>query len=162
MNDLLKNELPAGCLVVNNESGWMDSEQFILWLSHFHVNVTSTKEKPILLNGHAWRPLNLHVTVESTCFHSHAPHTTQTRCSHLTEFSTTLSYPTTIKLQTKTLYQVGELFCEAYVKSVTMTNALSGFSAYRIWPCNRDICVHNDFVVSDRFNEHDELPQGKP
>ena len=50
-----------------------------------------------------------------------------------------------------TPFQICALFGEAYVKTATKSNALSGFQKCGILSCNRDIFCDADYVVSDQL-----------
>ena len=61
MADVLKIGAPPGSLVTNNDSGWMDHDGFFTWIQHFHSNVQSSKDHPVLviLDGHTSHTKNI-------------------------------------------------------------------------------------------------------
>lgn len=62
MDKQLANGTPPGTVTIGNESGWMTSECFLLYLEHFSKYVKSTPECPVLLL------LDNHVSCLKACF----------------------------------------------------------------------------------------------
>ena len=173
MAQVLGEGAPEGCLVTNNKSGWMDSDMFIQWLKHFKANVGPTKEHPVLLilDGHSSHTKNLeaiHFARENgIVMLTLPPHTTY----RLQPLDRTFFKPLMGNYNTAcdqwmrnhagrqiTIYQIAALFREAYVKSATMSNAVSGFTTTGIWPCNRSVFTDSDFVAADHFNTSSTPP----
>ena len=140
---------------------------FIQWLKHFKANVGPTKEHPVLLilDGHSSHTKNLeaiHFARENgIVMLSLPPHTTH----RLQPLDRTFFKPLMGNYNTAcdqwmrnhagrqiTIYQIAALFREAYVKSATMSNAVSDFTTTGIWPCNRSVFPASDFVAADHFN----------
>ena len=58
--------------------------------------------------------------------------------------------------------EIGELFCQAYVKSATIENAAAGFRASGIYPFNRNILPDTDFLQDPRVSSDDVSPLTTP
>ena len=61
MKTELKDGAPAGSLVTNNSSGWMDMDIFCQWIRHFIDVVKPTPERKVLLilDGHTSHTKNI-------------------------------------------------------------------------------------------------------
>ena len=61
MCNRLKTDAPAGTIFACTDSGWIDSDCFVMWLKHFIKSVNSSKENKhlLLLDGHASHTKNL-------------------------------------------------------------------------------------------------------
>ena len=166
MPDGLKDGVPSGSIVVNNDSGWMDSDMFKRWLMHFQAHVGSTKDKPVLLilDGHASHTKNVDAITfardNGIVMMSLPPHTTHKLqpldCAFFKPLKSNYNQAADKWMRNHpgrpiTVYQICGLFGEAYVRSSTMSNALSGFAKCGIWPCNRNVFTDDDFAASDQF-----------
>ena len=58
--------------------------------------------------------------------------------------------------------EIGELFCQAYVKSATIENAAAGFRASGIYPFNHNILPDTDFLQDPRVSSDDVSPLTTP
>ena len=171
MADVLKIGAPPGSLVTNNDSGWMDHDGFFTWIQHFHSNVQSSKDHPVLviLDGHTSHTKNIQAIefARENGIHmiSLPPYTTH----RLQPLDRSFFGPLNSNYnqaadkwmrnhagQGITSYQICTLFGEAYTKTATMSNALAGFEKCGIWPCNRDIFCDDDYIVSDQFGDPDD------
>ena len=61
MIESLEDGAPPGSVIVNNESGWMNKELFVVWLKHVVSHVGCTKDRPVLLilDGHSSHTKNI-------------------------------------------------------------------------------------------------------
>ena len=61
MCNSLKTDAPAGTIFACTDSGWIDSDCFVMWLKHFIKSVNSSKENKhlLLLDGHTSHTNNL-------------------------------------------------------------------------------------------------------
>ena len=162
---------PEGCLITNNKSGWMDSDLFQQWVVHFQANVNATKDNPalLLLDGHSSHTKNLEAIdfarENSIIMLALPPHTTHRLQPLDRAFFKPLMGNYNIACdqwmrnhagRQITIYQISKLFSEAYIKSATMSNAISGFTTTGIWPCNRSVFTDSDFVAADRMTDDQE------
>ena len=149
----------------------MDHDAFFTWIQHFHSNVQSSKEHPVLqiLDGHNSHTKNIQAIefARENGIHmiSLPPHTTHRLQPLDRSFFGPLNsnYNQAVDKwmrkhagQGITSYQLCTLFGEAYTKTTTMSNALAGFEKCEIWPCNRDIFCDDDYIVSDQFGDPDD------
>jgi hypothetical protein len=58
---------------------------------------------------------------------------------------------------TVTTASVCHIFGQAYVRSVSMAIAISGFKSTGIWPCDRNIWHDADFAAAGRFEWADSI-----
>ena len=152
MKEELKDGPPAGTIFHCNDSGWMDTDGFNIWLRHFISVVKPTPEEQVLLllNGHVSHTKHLEAILnarESGVIMLSLPlHTTH----RLQPLDVSFFKP----LQTYygqegdkwlrshagrgiTTYHVSELLGAAYLRAATMANAVNGFRKCGIWPCDR-------------------------
>lgn len=141
MKNELMDDAPTGSVGFLNETGWMTGDIFIKWPKHFVKPTKPTKEDKVLLflDGHGTHK-GLEVLSYSKgngiilfCFPAHYTHRVQpldvTFYSPLTtyynkELNTWLkNHPG----RTVTHYQVAGIFQEAYLRTATVSTAVSGF-----------------------------------
>lgn len=149
----LIDDAPAGTLGLCQESGWMTGELFSKWLEHFIKFSKSSKENKtlLLLDGHSSHK-NLDALLLAKlngvivlCIPPHCTHRLQPLdVSFFGPLSTFYNQAITAWLKnnpgrTVTAYQVAKLFREAYERSATMENAVSGFKQTGIHPFNANI-----------------------
>ncbi|CAG5041108.1 unnamed protein product [Parnassius apollo] len=139
----LMDGAPEDSLQLVSDSGYMNSDLFIIWLNHFIKMVKPSKDEPalLILDNHSSH-LSLQA-IELARDHgvvllSLAPHT-----SH--------------RMQSRaiTQYQVARLFGTAYLKVGLIDRAKKSFESCGIWPFNDQIFSDKDFVpanVTDRPN----------
>lgn len=175
MDKQLAEGTPPGTVAIGNESGWMTSESFLLYLEHFSKYVKSTSENPILLllDNHS-----SHVSLQAInfCRTNHItmlgfpPHTThklqpldvavfgplKTYYSQACD-SFMVNYPG----RKITDYDIGKLFNEAYNRTANVGNAVNGFKACGIEPFNPHVFSDSDFLsaaVTERPLVEEQLP----
>ena len=54
---------------------------------------------------------------------------------------------------------IAGLFCTAYLRAATMSNAISGFSCTGIWPFNQSIWSDADFAAAERFESNESASE---
>lgn len=162
MKPELLDGLPPGAVGQSNESGWMNSEMFVVYLQHFVNHVKPSKGEPVLLlvdnhsshislqavnfcrdNGivmvglpphtsHRLQPLDVSFFGPLKAFYSQA-------CDNYL-----VSHPGQQITETK----LGNLFTAAYSKAATVGNAIKGFEATGIEPFNPQIFQECDFAAA--------------
>lgn len=152
---------PPGTIAICHPSGWIQSDIFIHWLTHFIANVKPSKDDPVLLllDGHSTHTKNLPLIDKArengviiVSFPPHCTHRLQPLdVSIMGPLSTYYSQEVMTWLRnnpgrTATMFQLGNLFGSAYAKAATLQNAMSGFSKTGICPLNAYIFSEHDFV----------------
>lgn len=165
--ETMLNGAPPGSVGSAQQTGWITTELFVVWLKHFVKTTRCSKESRVLLcmDNHA-----SHISVEAIEYAktngivllTFPPHT-----SHkLQPLVKTVYGP--LKLcynaecakwminnpgQTIKIHDIGGLLGGAYPRAVTPGNIVSGFRAAGICPYNPDVFTDDDFVaaaVTDR------------
>lgn len=158
---------PKGTAGVAHISGWMNGENFILFLKHFASHVKCTKEKKVLLlmDNH-----ESHITLKSLDYakdNGIVLLTLPPHCSHklqpldIAVFSSfknacdraandwMIEHPG----QVITIYEIGGIVGKAFPIAFTAQNIMSGFKKSGIQPFNRNVFTDVDFLpafVTDR------------
>ncbi|KAJ4436357.1 hypothetical protein ANN_18989 [Periplaneta americana] len=151
---------PSGSSGCANPSGWMQEENFLQFLKHFHSVAKSTLDKPVLLlpDNHG-----SHLSIDGLNFAkaneiimlSFPP-----RCSHRLQpldravFGPFKRYYNTAADawmlnnpgKTMTIYDIPGIVSTAYPLAMTPSNIQSGFRCTGIFPFNRDIFTDEDFA----------------
>lgn len=153
---------PPGCTGTAYPTGWMTGSSFLLFMKHFHSNVRSSKENPVLLilDNHE---SHLSVDVLSFCkdngivMLSFPPHTSN-RLQPLDVsvfgpfkrfyFSAVDNWMTSNPGKTVTIYDIPGIVKVALPNALTQRNIVSGFEATGIMPFNRNIFTDSDFLSS--------------
>lgn len=160
---------PIGSIGTANKSGWMQEEDFIIFLNHFqrHTNSSLDHKVLLLLDNHS-----SHVSINCIdyCYAngiimlSFPPH-----CSHkLQPLDRSVFGPFKKAVNTAcdgwmrtnpgkpmTIYDIPSIVATALPRAITQTNIQSGFRCSGIHPYNRDIFSDLDFepsYVTDRPN----------
>lgn len=151
----LEQGLPPESIVEYHSSGWMQSHIFSdVWFNHFLKYSKPTEADPVLLifDGHATHTKNLTLVEKARANHVHIivipPHTSH----RLQPLDVAFMFPlnTYYEQETKkwlinnpgkaiTIYQVGELFGNAFQRAATAQNAINGFKATGIYPYNPNV-----------------------
>ena len=143
----------------------MQTEIFIQWFRHFLRVARPGQDHPILLvlDGHSTHTKNLEVlkiakenNVHILCLPPHCTHRMQKLDvafmqplkQHYDDAVRT--WIRSHKGRLVTIYQMAQLFGEAYLKAAKIKTAMSGFSATGIWPVNPSVFTDSDFTASDR------------
>ena len=151
---------PPGTVGVSHVSGWMTSENFVLWLRHFISHSKCSKEAPVLLllDNHA-----SHISIETLDLaKSNGIHllTLPPHCSHKLQPLDRTVYGPLKKFynvacnawqlrhpgQTITIYDVAENLGLSYPQAFTPGNITSGFRVSGIWPFNRHIFGEDEYL----------------
>ena len=158
---------PAGSFGMTTKSGWMTGELFIHVLKHFidHMNVSLEQPAILILDNHT-----SHITIEAIDLarnHGLSLLTLPPHCSHRLQPLDVAVYGPLKKFfslfadawQTShpglpiTIYEIAEISCQAYYKSFTQENVISGFKATGIFPFNPEVFGEDAFLpatVSDQ------------
>lgn len=167
---------PPGCVGYAQDTGYMTSEVFLLYLQHFVKHTKPTTEKPILLllDNHA-----SHVSLPAINFcreHSvvmlgFPPHTSHRLQPLDVAFFGPLKRYYSDACDNFMVSHPGQVIGEkdvasllriAYLKAATSGNAVSGFSATGIEPYNSSIFSESDFAPAattnrEIFNTNNEM-----
>lgn len=154
---------PPGTLGAAHPSGWMTSENFLMFVKHFvqHVHCTAENKVLLLLDNH-----ESHVSVDVLDYAkengivmlSFPPH-----CSHrLQPLDRTVYGPfkryynsscdawmLENKGKTMTIYEIPAMVGKAFPRAMTPSNIQSGFRVSGICPLDRDIFSDDEFMPSD-------------
>lgn len=152
---------PDQCNGGANQSGFINGDNFLEFIKHFHTFTKCTKENPILLlldNHVSHRTLEVIKYCRENGIHmlSFPPH-----CSHrlqpldVSVFGPWKKVANTlcedwVKMhpgQAMTIYNMPEIFRKA-LETVSESNIKSGFGATGIWPLNRNKFTDIDFMPS--------------
>lgn len=158
---------PPGCIGTANGSGWMQEEDFLVFLKHFQSHTKSTPESKVLLilDNHS-----SHLSVKGIDFCrsngivmlSFPPH-----CSHkLKPLDRTVYGPLKRLVNnccdswmkahpgvTMTIYDLPSIVKSALPLAASPSNIQAGVECTGIWPFNRDIFTDSDYapsLVTDR------------
>jgi len=176
MAEGLMRGAPTGAIAAVSDSGWTDSTLFVRWLQHF-VSVTKcSKEYPqlITLDGH-----HSHKTLSAVDYARENGITLLTlppHCTHKlqpldrTFFKSLKSnynraadnFMTTNAGKRITLYDMAELFCQAYDKAASIEKAKKGFETTGLWPYNDQIFTDDDFSAADVTDEPCPVSMAEP
>ncbi|CAK1578971.1 unnamed protein product [Parnassius mnemosyne] len=165
----LMDGAPEDSLQLVSDSGYMNSDLFIIWLNHFIKMVKPSKDEPalLILDNHSSH-LSLQA-IELARDHrvvllSLAPHTSHRMQSLDTGFFGPLKKAYAVACdnwqvsnpgRAITQYQVARLFGTAYLKVGSIDRAKKSFESCGIWPFNDQIFSDEDFApanVTDRPN----------
>jgi len=163
-NPVLMDGAPQSSKGFFNDSGWMTSDIFLKFVTHFVQFVRPSRDKPCLLvlDGHASHTKSLQVlnyaTENGVIMLSLPPHTTHRLQPLDVGFFKPLQtyYDRNIDRwlrnhpgRTFTEYQVAAAFTEAYGKAATMEVATNSFLKCGIWPFNDDLFSDADFSAAE-------------
>lgn len=172
-NALLMDDAPPGSFAVYHESGWINKETFLVWFKKFveHSNPGPTKPVLLILDGHHSHTKSLELVnfarennVVLICFPPHTTHRLQPLdVSFMAPLSAFYEQETRKWLihhpgRYVTIYQVGNLFKNAFSRAATVQNAMNGFKKTGIYPFNRDVFPEHLFAPS----ETTEKPANNP
>jgi DDE superfamily endonuclease len=163
---------PVGCIGTANGSGWMQEEDFLIFLQHFVSHVRPSKSSPALLimDNHS---SHVNVKVIDYCknhgiilltFPPHCSHKLQPldrslfgplkRYYNMESDCWMKSHPG----RTMSMYDIPELVSRALPKAATPSNITAGFACTGIYPFDPDIFSDIDFMpsnVTDRPDPQD-------
>ncbi|KAJ8956832.1 hypothetical protein NQ318_014246 [Aromia moschata] len=156
----LMNGTPPGSIYGCHTSGWIQADLFTKWFQHFIDHTKPTKSDPVLLvlDGHYSHTKNLDVInmarenfVSIVCIPPHCSHKMQPLdISFMGPLKTYYAKEIENWLRNNpdrvvTVYQVGELFGRAYLRTATAEIAANGFRKPGLYPCNRNVFRAHDF-----------------
>jgi len=163
MKEELMSSSQPGSIHACHPSGWIQSEIFSQWFLHFIKHTKPTKEDPVILvlGGHYSHTRNLKVIilarenhVDIICLPPYSSHKMQTldkafmgplKTFYCQEIEKWLcSRPGRVV----TVYQIGELFGNAYKRATTGEITANGFRATGLFPCDENIFRLYDFPLS--------------
>jgi len=162
MKEEYLNGAPPETLGFLSDSGYINSDLFLKWLEHFKHHVKPSEDSPVLLildNHTSHININTITYCRTNFIHlvsipPHSSHRTQPldRCF----FKPLKDYyayhydiwTTTHPGRVVTLYQLAEIFGNAYGETATMSKALNAFQMCGIWPLNPNIFSDDDFLPS--------------
>lgn len=153
-NPQLLDHTPPGTFAEYHPSGWIEKNIFIRWFKKFVEFTHPTAENPVLLllDGHAAHTKSLeliniarenHVVI--ICFPPHCTHRMQPLD---VSFMAPLSnfYGEEVRKWMRqhpgrrvTIYEIGKLFGDAFMKAATMQTAISGFKKTGIYPLDSEV-----------------------
>ncbi|CAH1970074.1 unnamed protein product [Acanthoscelides obtectus] len=178
MPELAEGARP-GCLVQISDTGYINTELFVVWLHKF-IEVVKPKPTPedrviLVLDGHTTHSKNLeaiNLARQHGVILLQLPgHTT----NRLQPLDVAIFKPMEVYYDqaverwmrehpglSVTQHQVAKLLGEAYGKSATVGFAINGFAKTGVWPVNRHVFTDVDFAASDVLvNNSSQLPIGK-
>jgi hypothetical protein len=171
----LMNGTPPGSIHACHPSGWIQSEIFPQWYLHFVKHTKSTKEDPVLvLHGHYSHTRNLEVITlpreNRVDTISLQPLTAATKCNPWIKLSwgpLTTFYCQEIENWLRShsgrvviVYQIGEIFGNAYTRVATGEIAPNDFRVTGLFPCDMNTFRPYDFPLSSE--DKDAAPANHP
>lgn len=161
---------PPGCDGSGNKSGWMQDEDFLLFMKHFAKFAKPTQENPVVVimdnhSSHISVPVIQFCKVNFISVLSFPPHTShklqpldravfgpfKTRFNNAAD-QWIRNHPG----QRMTIYDLPALVKTAMSLAATPSNITAGFACTGIWPYNKDIFPETDFApasVTDQPSE---------
>ncbi|CAG4998657.1 unnamed protein product [Parnassius apollo] len=167
MKPELLDHAPPGNTAVCNLRGWITSEIFLTWFKNFikFSGATPTNHVLLLLDGHVSHTQNLEVIdlarengVIILCFPPHCTHKMQlVDVAFMKPLSTYYDHAVIGWLRSHlghvvTVFQISEIFGNAYVQAATMSTANNGFRKCGIWPYNHNNFTDSDFISAEATN----------
>lgn len=162
MKGHLLNNAPPGSIGMVSDSGFINTNLFLEYLSHFKDNVQPTKENPVLLilDNHS-----SHLSLAAVNFCRKNGIYLLTLPPHSSHKMQPLDRGFFGPLKTKFAYEcdkwlssnpgrvigqteVAQLVNEAFKKVATVNNATSGFKTSGVWPIDREIFSEEDFAAA--------------
>jgi len=162
MTELLLRGSPAGSIGGCSVNGWIDSTLFVRWLQHFieHTKASTTHKVLLVLDGHSSHKsleaieLARRSGVTMICLPPHTTHRMQPL--DLTVYGPLKKnynrecdkWMITHPGRRITPFDQAALFGSAYVNTMTMDKAVTGFESPGLWPFNPDKIPDEDCVAS--------------
>lgn len=161
MKPELLDHAPPGTEGVCNARGWITTEIFLTWFKKFirFSGATRTNHVLLLLDGHVSHTQNLEVIdlarkngVIILCFPPHCTHKMQPAdVAFMRPLSTYYDHAVSAWLRSHpgrvvTVFQISEIFGNAYIQAATMSTAINAFRKCGIWPYNQNNFTDADFI----------------
>lgn len=164
MKPELQDGAPPGSIFKCHESGWMQTDIFSDWFSHFLHHTKPTQDDPVLLilDGHTTHTQNL-VAIEMAREHHVTLLCLPPHCSHKMQpldvaFMGPLNtfYVQCIEKYLRnnpgrvvTIFQMSRIFGESYLKAAVPTTAINGFRKTGIAPFDPNVFSDVEFAPSE-------------
>eukprot|EP00794_Sanderia_malayensis_P021114 gene21114-23182_t len=165
MNPELIERAPPGTIGGVSDSGWVDTDLFFKFVKHFLKHTKCSKDSKVLLilNGHKSHTKNIelidYAKENGLSLLSLPPHTSHKLQPLDRSFLKGLKSGFNVACNSWlrkhparriTVDKLGELFSEAYLKSATVENAVSGFKTTGIHPFNSGIVPDAEYLQDPR------------
>lgn len=153
---------PTGCIGAANKSGWMQGEEFIIFMKHFANHVRPSVDRKILVlldnhESHLFLPVIDFCREVGIVLLSFPPH-----CSHKLQpldrsvygpFKKCINQNMTAWMHNNpgkrlTIYDIPHISSGAIISAATPKNITNGFSVSGIWPFNRDAFSEDEYAPS--------------
>uniref|UniRef100_A0A2S2NP39 Jerky-like n=1 Tax=Schizaphis graminum TaxID=13262 RepID=A0A2S2NP39_SCHGA len=153
---------PTGCIGAANKSGWMQGEEFLIFMKHFANYVRPSVDRKILVlldnhESHLFLPVIDFCREVGIVLLSFPPH-----CSHKIQpldrsvygpFKKCVNQNMTAWMHNNpgkriTIYDIPHISSGAIISAATPKNILKGFSVSGIWPFNRDAFSEDEYAPS--------------
>lgn len=157
------NGTPPGTICLVSDNGWINIETFLEWMQFFISSVRPTAEHKCLLimdNHSAHRSIQVLdlASANNIILLTVPPHTTH----KLQPLDVAVYGPFGKYFQNSidkwqkshasqhvTFFDIGEIFCDAYLRAAVPNNAIKGFQKTGITDCNIDVFSDVDFLPAD-------------
>ena len=161
-NPQLIKGAPAGALAHYSENGWSNDDIFMEWLKNFVTFSKPTPDEPrvIILDGHSSHKtlavidfaiannIDL-ITLPPHCTHRLQPLDVTFFKPLKNAFNKESdSFMTAHPGMRITMFDIAEIFGNAYMKVATVYNAVKGFETCGIFPYNDNLFTDEDFAAS--------------
>lgn len=161
MKQELLDGAPPGTIGDCHISGWIQTDIFTRWFGHFVNFVKASKDDPVVLvfDGHTTHTKNIDVIdmarengVSLVCLPPHSSNRMQPLDkTFMKPFKTFYAqeienWLTSHPFRAVTMYQIGQLIGNAYIRAATMDIAIKGFQCTGILPYNPQVFSEVDFL----------------
>ncbi len=175
MNAKFTKGLPPDAKCFLSDSGWVNADLFLKWLQFFYEHVRPTPEHKALLildNHEAHRSIKVieYARDHNIVILSLPPHTShRVQPLDVSVFSSfkgrfervVAKWQKRFVGATMTLFDIGELFGEAYLFAATQSNAIEGFKKTGIAECDIDVFEDRDFRPAGATGDNDVPVDGQ-
>lgn len=172
MNDRLLKNAPPGTIGAATGNGWSNSDAFVKWLAHFISHAKPNKDRRVclILDNHeshlslAAYEMAKENGVDMISLPPHTSHRTQPLdLVFFGPLKNNFNYQCSYWMKSNagkriTIYEIAELFAEAYQKVATIEKCVNGFKAAGIWPFQPTIFTEEDFVASNALQPKNAGP----
>ncbi|XP_072384637.1 uncharacterized protein [Diabrotica undecimpunctata] len=167
---------PPGSIFACSDSGWINSELFLIWFQHFLQQTKPSEDDPILLilDGHSSHTKNIEVInlagekhVHIICLPPHSTHRMQPTdvgvMAPLARYYDMAleKFVNNNPGRVVTAFQISKIFGEAFLQAATPLTAINAFKKCGIVPYDPNIFTDLDFAPSattERDLENNSLP----